>query len=76
MYSNGGFLTGGTVSALNSYNNGQMITAQTGNIFNPANGPLANYLNMGDSGSPCLLMILAKKMGADWCHLLKDRLRK
>ncbi|HBB2048132.1 TPA: autotransporter outer membrane beta-barrel domain-containing protein, partial [Escherichia coli] len=52
VYSNGGFLTGGTVSALNSYNNGQMITAQTGNIFNPANGPLANYLNMGDSGSP------------------------
>ena len=29
-----------------------MITAQTGDIFNPANGPLANYLNMGDSGSP------------------------
>ncbi|ENI9547062.1 hypothetical protein AB0A46_005037, partial [Escherichia coli] len=27
-------------------------TAQTGDIFNPANGPLANYLNMGDSGSP------------------------
>ncbi|EFC7755174.1 autotransporter outer membrane beta-barrel domain-containing protein [Escherichia coli] len=52
VYTNGGFLVGGTVSALNSYNNGQMITAQTGNIFNPANGPLANYLNMGDSGSP------------------------
>ncbi|EFZ2447562.1 TPA: serine protease autotransporter toxin SepA [Shigella flexneri] len=52
VYTNGGFLVGGTVSALNSYNNGQMITAQTGDIFNPANGPLANYLNMGDSGSP------------------------
>ncbi len=42
------------------YNNGQMISAQTANIFNPANGPLANYLIMGDSGSPCLLMILGK----------------
>ncbi len=52
MYTNGGFLTGGTVSALSSYNNGQMISAQTANIFNPANGPLANYLIMGDSGSP------------------------
>ncbi|AVL28839.1 hypothetical protein CEQ27_00215 (plasmid) [Escherichia coli O104:H4] len=63
VYTNGGFLVGGTVSALNSYNNGQMITAQTGDIFNPANGPLANYLNMGDSGSPCLLMIPCKKNG-------------
>ncbi|EAP5008681.1 serine protease autotransporter toxin SepA [Escherichia coli] len=52
VYTNGGFLTGGTVSALSSYNNGQMISAQTANIFNPANGPLANYLIMGDSGSP------------------------
>ncbi|HAL9693959.1 TPA: autotransporter outer membrane beta-barrel domain-containing protein, partial [Escherichia coli] len=52
VYTNGGFLTGGTISALNSYNNGQMITAPTGDIFNPANGPLANYLNKGDSGSP------------------------
>ncbi len=49
---NGSFLTGGTVGGLNSYNNGQMITTQTGNIFNPAQGPLANYLIMGDSGSP------------------------
>ncbi|CAD5747085.1 autotransporter outer membrane beta-barrel domain-containing protein [Escherichia coli] len=52
VYTNGGFLIGGTVSALNSYNNGQMITAQTADIFNPSNGPLANYLIMGDSGSP------------------------
>lgn len=52
VYTNGGFLVGGTVSALSSYNNGQMISAQTANIFNPANGPLANYLIMGDSGSP------------------------
>ncbi|ENN7607318.1 autotransporter outer membrane beta-barrel domain-containing protein [Escherichia coli] len=52
VYTNGGFLVGGTVGALNSYHNGQMITAQTSDIFNPANGPLANYLNMGDSGSP------------------------
>ncbi|UUJ96339.1 autotransporter outer membrane beta-barrel domain-containing protein (plasmid) [Escherichia coli] len=49
---NGSFLTGGTVGGLNSYSNGQMITTQTGNIFNPAQGPLANYLIMGDSGSP------------------------
>lgn len=72
VYTNGGFLVGGTVSALNSYNNGQMITAQTGDIFNPANGPLANYLNMGDSGSPCLLMIPCKKMGTDWRAFLRN----
>lgn len=29
-----------------------MITTQTGNIFNPDQGPLANYLIMGDSVSP------------------------
>ncbi|HAK0597836.1 TPA: S6 family peptidase [Salmonella enterica subsp. enterica serovar Singapore] len=52
IYTNGGFLVGGTVGALNSYNNGQMITTPSANIFNPSQGPLANYLIMGDSGSP------------------------
>lgn len=52
IYTSGGFLTGGTVGSLNSYNNGQMITTSNANIFNPAQGPLANYLVMGDSGSP------------------------
>ncbi len=63
VYTNGGFLTGGTVSALSSYNNGQMISAQTANIFNPANGPLANYLLWATAAPPCLLMILGKKNG-------------
>ncbi|HBN1812625.1 TPA: autotransporter outer membrane beta-barrel domain-containing protein, partial [Escherichia coli] len=48
----GDFLTGGTVGALNSYNNGQMISAPTADVFNSYNGILANYLTMGDSGSP------------------------
>lgn len=52
IYTNGVFLVGGTVGALNSYNNGQMITIPSANIFNPSQGPLANYLIMGDSGSP------------------------
>ncbi|EIQ4656393.1 TPA: autotransporter outer membrane beta-barrel domain-containing protein [Escherichia coli] len=52
VYTNGGFLTGGTVGGLWSNNTGQLITTQNANIFNPAQGPLANYLVIGDSGSP------------------------
>ncbi|MBN6577293.1 autotransporter outer membrane beta-barrel domain-containing protein [Escherichia coli] len=46
------YLTGGTVGSPGSYQNGQMITSQTGNTFNPAQGPLASYGEAGDSGSP------------------------
>ncbi len=46
------FLTGGTVGGLNSYQNGQMITTHNASLFDPAQGPLANYLLFGDSGSP------------------------
>ncbi|EKJ2265603.1 hypothetical protein PHM85_004825, partial [Escherichia coli] len=46
------FLTGGTVGSPGSYQNGQMITSQTGNTFNQAQGPLASYGEAGDSGSP------------------------
>lgn len=46
------YLTGGTVGSPASYQNGQMITSQTGNTFNPAQGPLASYGEAGDSGSP------------------------
>ena len=50
-----------------------MITAQTGDIFNPANGSLANYLNMGDSGSPLFAYdSLQKKMGTDWRAFLRN----
>ncbi|EPO8488518.1 autotransporter outer membrane beta-barrel domain-containing protein [Salmonella enterica subsp. enterica serovar Braenderup] len=52
IYTNGGFLVGGTVGALSSYSNGQMITTPSANIFDPFQGPLANHLVMGDSGSP------------------------
>ncbi len=40
-----------------------MITAQIGDIFNPANGSLANYLNMGDSGSPLFAYDSLQKNG-------------
>ncbi|EJV7388963.1 autotransporter outer membrane beta-barrel domain-containing protein [Escherichia coli] len=48
----GSFLTGGTVGGLEPYNNGKMITAPSANIYSTSQGMLANYLIMGDSGSP------------------------
>ncbi|EJH1737655.1 autotransporter outer membrane beta-barrel domain-containing protein [Escherichia coli] len=48
----GSFLTGGTVGGLDFYNNGKMLTAPNANIYSTSQGILANYLIMGDSGSP------------------------
>ncbi|MBJ9864058.1 MULTISPECIES: S6 family peptidase [Citrobacter] len=47
-----GYLTGGTVGPLHSYQNGQMISTSSGQIYNAANGPMATYGEAGDSGSP------------------------
>ncbi|EKY5038805.1 TPA: autotransporter outer membrane beta-barrel domain-containing protein, partial [Escherichia coli] len=50
---NGSFLLGGTVGHLWSYNGGRMINTSSAQIFNSnSQGILANYLIMGDSGSP------------------------
>ena len=46
------YLTGGTVGSLHSYQNGQMISTSSGQIYNAANGPMATYGEAGDSGSP------------------------
>ncbi|MEC9736546.1 S6 family peptidase [Escherichia coli] len=47
------WLTGGTVGNPSSYQNGQMITATSGQVFNYAlNGPMPIYGELGDSGSP------------------------
>ncbi|EFE9120012.1 autotransporter outer membrane beta-barrel domain-containing protein [Escherichia coli] len=46
------YLMGGTVGSLSSYQNGQMITTSSGQIYNTANGPMATYGEGGDSGSP------------------------
>ncbi|MFY1778603.1 serine protease autotransporter colonization factor RpeA [Escherichia coli] len=47
------YLTGGTVPNLSSYNNGQMISAASGTVFNySTNGALPIYGEAGDSGSP------------------------
>lgn len=46
------YLTGGTVGSLHSYQNGQMISTSSGQIYNSANGPMATYGEAGDSGSP------------------------
>ncbi len=51
-----------------------MITAPTGDIFNPANGPLANYLNKGDSGSPLFAYDShGQKMGFSWRSVIRKR---
>ncbi|WP_085044944.1 S6 family peptidase [Cronobacter sakazakii] len=47
------WLTGGTVGNPSSYDNGSMITASSGRIFDYSlNGPMPIYGERGDSGSP------------------------
>ncbi|EHH6062823.1 autotransporter outer membrane beta-barrel domain-containing protein [Escherichia coli] len=47
----GSFLTGGTVGTP-WYSGGQLISSTPGDTFNKAQGPLASYGQLGDSGSP------------------------
>ncbi|WP_109550789.1 S6 family peptidase, partial [Escherichia coli] len=47
------YLTGGTVGSLSSYQNGQMITTNSGLVFDyQANGAMPIHGRPGDSGSP------------------------
>lgn len=73
------YLTGGTVGAPGSYQNGQMVSSGTGALFSPNQGPLATRGEGGDSGSPLFawdtvlskwvlvgVMTTANKRGNNW----------